>query len=161
MGTARHGCPHLLPKGTFPQLSVQIQAHVLELRTKHHPKALSHLSVALHGFHSLRLQNSPPATAEASDFGDGQGFSHLQVGGHTDWHLPHGEFPEGTAPELPPPTLQSPVSPDLPSPSAVRLEEPHPRLSLGLDVTVIDLWVQPAVLVERSLSPWVSRVLQV
>lgn len=55
----------------------------------------------------LYTQGPPPAAAEAADSGDGQGFSHLQVGGHADWHLPHGEFPEGTRPNRP---ALSPVS---------------------------------------------------
>lgn len=45
-------------------------------------------------------QDSPSATSEASDFGDGQGFSDLQAGWYTNWHLPHGEFPRETVQEL-------------------------------------------------------------
>lgn len=49
------------------------------------------------GFHVSPRQDSPSATSEASDFGDGEGLSNLQVSWYTDWHLPHGEFPKGTS----------------------------------------------------------------
>lgn len=117
-----------------------------------HPQAFFCLSDALLGFDLLCLQNSPAAAAEASDFGDGQGFSHLQAGWHTDWHLPHGEFPEGTTPLLPRPTPQSPVSPQLATSKCWGVRETTqltPRLSLHYDVTVMDC-VPSAGLMEGS-----------
>ena len=101
---------------------------------------LSRLWDALHGFDLLCLQNSPAAAAEASDFGDGQGFSHLQAGRHADWHMPHGEFPKWTAPSPTWPTPQAPASP-LATSKCWGLEEPQlaPRLLLSYDVTAIDL----------------------
>lgn len=55
----------------------------------------SHMPLA--GFRLSPWQDPPSATSEASDFGDGEGLSNLQVSWHTDWHLPHGEFPKGTS----------------------------------------------------------------
>ena len=147
------------PEEPFSWYCVQIQMHSHSnfpgAWGRHHPQAFSCLSDALHGFDSLCLQNSPAAAAEASDFGDGQGFSHLQAGWHADWHLPHGEFPEGTAPSLPRPTPQSPVSPQLATSKCWGVRgttQLTPRLFLRYDVTVIDC-VRSAGLMEGSCLP--------
>lgn len=64
--------------------------------------------VPLPDFHLSPWQDSPSATSEASDFGDGEGLSNLQVSWHTDWHLPHGEFPKGTSSPGKPPISRLP-----------------------------------------------------
>ncbi|KAF3819386.1 hypothetical protein GH733_013536, partial [Mirounga leonina] len=94
-GARRHWRPYLPPNKTFPRLCVFKFRHEATAASpghggRCHLKALSSDSDSPHGFYLLCLQNSPAATTEASDFGDGQGFAHLQVGGHADWHVPHG-----------------------------------------------------------------------
>lgn len=93
-GAGGHWCPCLPPKGTFPWSCVQFRhkatAASVQHRGRDHPEAFSCLSDSLH-VALLHLQNSPAATAEASDCGDGQGFWYLQAGWHADWHLSHGE----------------------------------------------------------------------
>lgn len=102
--------------GDCPALSslqIQTRSHstCLELGANP-PQSVSSLRPLMVLF--FYTQGSPPATAEAADSGDGQGFSHLQVGRHADRHLPHGEFPEGTHPNHPaPPAPQAPSLPSL------------------------------------------------
>lgn len=91
-----------------------------------HLKAPPSVPDSPHGFDLLHLQNSPAATTEASDVGDGQGFTHLQVGGHADRHVPHGELPKETAPQVSQPTPVSSVPPACPV--QVRWEEPRGSL---------------------------------
>lgn len=88
--------------GDCPALSLQIQtrSHGTCPGAGGRPPTACVIPETPHGLF-LYMQGPPPAAAEAADSGDGQGFSHLQVGGHADWHLPHGEFPEGTRPNRP------------------------------------------------------------
>lgn len=98
--------------GTAFKLRCEALAASLEPGDRGRRKALSSVLVSS-CFGLLCLQNSPAATTKTSDFGDGQGFAHLQVGRHTDGHMPHGEFPKGTAPQVPCAPPQSPVYPQL------------------------------------------------
>lgn len=145
-GPGRHWCPLFFHGGlslrSFFQFGHEAPAPALELGADP-PRPVSSLRPLVVLF--LYPQGSPPATAEAADSGDGQGFSHLQVGRHADGHLPHGEFPEGTRHNRPP-TPRSPSLPSLPRPGAVGPDEPRSpglvrllagggeALSLGLPV---------------------------
>lgn len=100
--------PRKLPTGLFrcrPKLQWLLVLWISSVES-HQNYLLSLMS--LPGFVCHHWQDSPSATPEASDFGDGEGFSHLQVSRHADRHLPHGEFHKRTMKEL---LLASPLSP--------------------------------------------------